>query len=52
MKIFLACFKGPIHTGLGDELRELSGTDLFKAVRGSIRGIAQNEGEEKPEKSS
>lgn len=42
---------GLLQRLLGDEQRELSGTDLFKAVRGRIRGIAQNEGEEKPEKS-
>jgi len=54
VKILLACFKGLIYKGLGDESkllilqRELTGTDGFKAVRGKIRGIAKIKGRQSP----
>lgn len=58
VKIFPGCFKGLTYKGWGvspappqDEQRELSGIDLFKAVRERVRDLAQNQGEEKPKKS-
>lgn len=57
VKIFLFCLKDLDLKGLGspgtpwDEQRELSGTDLSEAVRGRVRDVVQNQGEDMPEKS-